>query len=167
MPTDNPHKDAPATITFTTDLGASVTITTTLDTVHDIQRTLGRAGWTSITLPPGGLLLPLDIEPDFDWSLIGARKATFGDDTRVLWRGNWYTRRELEERPPSKKLPNGMPRAIRYSRGARTTDDDDTIETSEGGIRMITLATFRGPGAQYKRHLLTPNARTNPDPDPY
>jgi hypothetical protein len=160
MATENPHGKSPCTITFQTDIGASVTVTTTVDEVHDLQRTLGRAGWSSITLPPGGLYLPLELEPHFDWSLLGARKATFGDEVRVLFQGFWYTRRELEERAPSRKLPHGMPRAVRYSRGARPSEDDTVAENSEGGIRMVSLVTFKGPGSiAHKRHLLTPAAR--------
>ncbi len=169
MSNENPHGTSPCTITFETDIGASVTVTAALDAIHDLQRTLGRVGWTSVTIPPGGLYLPLDLEPHFDWHLIGARKATFGNDIRVLWRGQWYTRRELDERAPTKKLPHGMPRAIRYSRGARANDDDTNVETSEGGIRMVPLVTFKGTGGiAHKRHLLTPAARSELDTDePY
>lgn len=133
MNEQNPHDTAPCTITFQTDIGARVTVTTTVADIHDLQRTLGRVGWTSVTIPPGGLYLPLDLEPHFDWSLIGAYKATFGKDTRVFFGGQWYTRREFEERAPTKKLPHGMPRAIRYSRGARATDDDANTETAASG----------------------------------
>ena len=53
-----------------------------------------------------------------------------------------------------------MPRAVRYSRGARPSEDDTVAESSEGGIRMVSLVTFKGPGSiAHKRHLLTPAAR--------
>lgn len=157
----NEHNDTPCTITFTTDIGANVQVQTTISEVHGVQRTMGRAGWTSVTIPPGGLQLPYDLEEDFDWSLIGARKVVFDDgDVRVNYRGEWYTRRELGEVAPTRKLPRGMPAAVKYSRGAKAYDDPAMVETAEGEIHMVPLAIFRGNGAQFKGHLALPEKRS-------
>src|SRR5690606_22795692 len=127
--------------------------------IQHYQRYLGRLGWTSVEIPPGGLQLPFAIAEDFDWALIGARKVKFDDDIKVFFKGEWYTRRVMDEVQPNKKLPKGMPPVVKYSRGARPHDDPRMIETTEGDIKMVPLAVFRGGGEQFKLHLVTPEAR--------
>ncbi|WP_261664435.1 single-stranded DNA-binding protein [Deinococcus sp. Marseille-Q6407] len=130
-------------IEFTTDLGAKVTVDVErADQVMDIQRHYGRLGWTSGEVPSGGYVFPLDNEPDFDWSLIGARPWTNPEgEVMVLHRGHAYRRRELEA-VDSRKLK--LPKAIKYSRGARPTDPEHLREKADGEIEYVTLAIFRG-----------------------
>lgn len=108
-------------IEFLTDLGARVSV----DVEHEgrlleVQRHYGRLGWTSGEIPSGGYQFPLDNEPDFDWTLLGARKWTSPDgEELVIHRGHAYRRRELEA-VDSRKLK--LPAAIKYSRGAKVSD---------------------------------------------
>lgn len=131
------------TITFTTDLGATVSVDVQdAEHVLEAQRTYGRLGWTSGPTPHGGHLFPLDNERDFDWALIGARKFTNSDgEEMVLHRGHAYRRRELEA-VDSKKLK--LPAAVKYSRGAKGTDPDHIREKADGEFEYVTLAIFRG-----------------------
>lgn len=146
-------------IEFATDIGAKVTLHIPVGHIQHYQRYLGKLGWTSVEIPPGGLQLPYAIEEDFDWALIGARKVVFDDDVKVFFKGEWYTRRILEEVKPGKKLPKGLPPAVKYSRGAKPYDDPRMIEKTEGDIEMVPLVVFRGGGEQFKLHLVTPEAR--------
>lgn len=148
-----------AELEFTTDLGAKVTLHIPVGHIQHYQRYLGRLGWTSVQIPPGGLQLPFAIEEDFDWALIGARKVKFEDDIKVFYKGEWYTRRVMDEVKPTKKLPKGLPPAVKYSRGAKPYDDSSMIEKTEGDIEMVPLAVFRGGGEQFKLHLVLPEAR--------
>ena len=85
-------------IEFLTDLGARVTVSVEHESrLLDVQRHYGRLGWTSGEIPSGGYQFPIENEPDFDWSLIGARKwkSPEGEEL-VIHRGHAYRRRELE-----------------------------------------------------------------------
>lgn len=128
---------------FLINLGARVVV----DVEHeskllDTQRHYGRLGWTSGEIPAGGYQFPLDNESDFDWALIGARKWTNPEgEELVLHRGHAYRRRELEA-VDSRKMK--LPAAIKYSRGAKTTDPDQVREKADGEFEYVTLAMFRG-----------------------
>lgn len=128
---------------FTTDLGAKVTV----EFEHpnqalDLQRQYGRLGWTSGEIPNGGYTFPLDNEPDFDWSLIGARPWTNPEgEVMIIHRGHAYRRRELEA-VDNRKMK--LPKAVKYSRGAKPTDPAHIREASDGEIQYVTLAIFRG-----------------------
>ncbi|UBV42888.1 single-stranded DNA-binding protein [Deinococcus taeanensis] len=146
-------------IEFTTDLGARVTVDVdSADKLLDIQRQYGRLGWTSGEIPTGGYQFPLDNELDFDWHLIGARKWTSPDgEELVIHKGYAYRRRELEA-VDSRKMK--LPAAVKYSRGAKSTDPDHIREKSDGEFEYVTLAIFRG-GKRQERYA-TPGGRTQP-----
>lgn len=138
-------------IDFTTDLGAKVTVDVP-DTNHLLEtlRKYGKLGWTSGTVPPGGLQFPLEAEPDFDWSLIGARKWTNPEgEELIIHRGLAYRRRELEA-VDSRKMK--LPAAVKYSRGAKKTDPEHLREQADGGFEYVTLAIFRGGGKKNPRY---------------
>ncbi|OOV14043.1 single-stranded DNA-binding protein [Deinococcus sp. LM3] len=141
-------------IEFTTDLGARVTVDVENATqLLDTQRQYGRLGWTSGDIPSGGYQFPLDNESDFDWHLIGARKWTSPDgEELVIHKGHAYRRRELEA-VDSRKMK--LPAAVKYSRGAKSTDPEHIREKSDGEFEYVTLAIFRG-GKRQERYA-TPN----------
>ncbi|MFC4639868.1 single-stranded DNA-binding protein [Deinococcus hohokamensis] len=144
-------------IEFLTDLGAKVTV----DVEHeaqllDVQRHYGRLGWTSGAIPTGGYQFPLDNEPDFDWTLIGARKWTSPDgEELVIHKGHAYRRRELEA-VDSRKMK--LPAAVKYSRGAKSTDPEHLREKADGEFEYVTLAIFRG-GKRQERYATPGGAR--------
>ncbi|WP_034385706.1 single-stranded DNA-binding protein [Deinococcus sp. YIM 77859] len=139
-------------IEFITDLGAKVTVDVeSVDKLLDVQRQYGRLGWTSGEVPPGGYQFPLENEPDFDWSLIGARKWTSPDgEEMILHRGHAYRRRELEA-VDSRKMK--LPAAVKYSRGAKNTDPEHVREKADGEFEYVTLAIFRG-GKRQERYAV-------------
>ena len=130
-------------IKFTTDLGAVVTVdASSVEEVVELQCRYGRMGWYSGEVPSGGFIFPLENESDFDWALIGGRKITTKEgDEVVICRGYSYKRRELEA-VETKKLT--MPKAVKYSRGAKPTDALHLREKADGDIEYVTLAIFRG-----------------------
>ncbi|GGR70912.1 hypothetical protein GCM10008959_35820 [Deinococcus seoulensis] len=146
-------------IEFTTDLGARVTVDVENPAqLLDIQRQYGRLGWTSGDVPSGGYQFPLENEADFDWTLIGARKWTSPDgEELVIHRGHAYRRRELDA-VDSRKMK--LPAAVKYSRGAKSTDPDHVREKSDGEFEYVTLAIFRG-GKRQERYA-TPRQGTQP-----
>jgi hypothetical protein len=148
-------------IEFVTDLGAHVTVDVeSADKLLDVQRQYGRLGWTSGNVPGGGYQFPLDNEPDFDWSLIGARKWTNPEgEEMVIHKGLAYRRRELEA-VDSRKMK--LPAAVKYSRGARGTDPEHVREKADGEFEYVTLAIFRG-GKRQDRYAV-PGGRTAPAP---
>lgn len=148
-------------IEFMTDLGARVTVDVeSADKLLDVQRQYGRLGWTSGDIPSGGYQFPLDNEHDFDWTLLGARKWTNPEsEEMIMHRGHAYRRRELEA-VDSRKMK--LPAAIKYSRGAKSTDPDHVREKSDGEFEYVTLAIFRG-GKRQER-FATPGAATRPTP---
>lgn len=139
-------------IEFITDLGAKVTVDVeSADKLLDVQRQYGRLGWTSGEVPVGGYQFPLENEPDFDWSLIGARKWTNPDgEEMILHRGHAYRRRELEA-VDSRKMK--LPAAVKYSRGAKNTDPEHVREKADGEFEYVTLAIFRG-GKRQERYAV-------------
>lgn len=130
-----------AQVHFTTPLGASVSVATTIDKVLECQRFLGARGWTSGSVPVGGHIFPYGNESDFDWTLIGAR--TFADqdgEICVEHRGHVYKRRAFDA-VDTKKMK--MPKAIKYSRGAKPTDPAEIVERGDGDFSYVTLCIFR------------------------
>ena len=102
----------------------------------------GKLGYTSGSVPPGGYIFPLDNEVDFDWGLIGAREWTNPDgEVMIMHKGHAYRRREFEA-VDSRKMQ--LPKAVKYSRGAKPTDPEHLREKSDGEIEYVTLAIFRG-----------------------
>lgn len=140
-------------IEFLTDLGARVTVDVeNPDRLLEVQRQYGRLGWTSGEVPVGGYQFPLENEADFDWALIGARKWTNpeGEDM-ILHRGHAYRRRELDA-VDTRKMK--LPAAIKYSRGAKSTDPEHVREKSDGDFEYVTLAIFRGGKRQERFAML-------------
>lgn len=137
-------------IEFTTDLGARVTVDVdSPEQLLDVQRRYGRLGWYSGEVPAGGYQFPLDNEPDFDWTLIGGRKFSTDDGEEAVYaRGSVWKRRELDA-VDTRKLR--LPKAVKYSRGARPTDPEHLREKSDGEIEYVTLAMFRG-GKRQERY---------------
>ena len=130
-----------AMIRFISDLGAEVLVAVKGDTANQVRkavlRTLrdyGRMGWRSGDVPPGGFRFPLANELDFDWRLIGGRRATCtveGEEREGVWyAGLFYTRRDLEPNPRMK-----LAAAVKYSRGAKNTDPADIVEEGDGSFR--------------------------------
>ncbi|WP_442780698.1 single-stranded DNA-binding protein [Deinococcus sp. SL84] len=150
-------------IEFTTDLGAKVTVDVERpEQVLDIQRHYGRLGWTSGEVPAGGYQFPLDNSDDFDWALIGAREWTSPEgEVMIMHRGHAYRRRELEA-VDSRKLK--LPKAVKYSRGAKLTDPDHIREKGDGEIEYVTLAMFRGGKRQerFAKPAQTQSTQQNP-----
>ena len=130
-------------IEFTTDLGAKVTVDVeNASALLDTQRQYGRLGWTSGDIPSGGYQFPLENEPDFDWHLIGARKWTSPDgEELVIHKGHAYRRRELEA-VDSRKMK--LPAAVKYSRGAKSTDPEHIREKRFSRIHRIGPAARDG-----------------------
>ncbi|THF83646.1 single-stranded DNA-binding protein [Deinococcus sp. KSM4-11] len=151
-------------IEFLTDLGARVTVDVdSADKLLDVQRQYGRLGWTSGEVPTGGYQFPLDNEPDFDWTLIGARKWISPDgEELVIHKGHAYRRRELEA-VDSRKMK--LPAAVKYSRGAKSTDPDHLREKSDGEFEYVTLAIFRG-GKRQDRYALPGGGGRAAQPQP-
>lgn len=149
-------------IEFLTDLGARVTVDVdSADKLLDIQRQYGRLGWTSGEVPTGGYQFPHDNEPDFDWTLIGARKWTSPDgEELVIHKGHAYRRRELEA-VDSRKMK--LPAAVKYSRGAKSTDPEHLREKSDGEFEYVTLAIFRG-GKRQERYAIPGGGRPTSAP---
>ncbi len=159
-------------IEFLTDLGARVTVDVeSADKLLDVQRQYGRLGWTSGEIPAGGYQFPHDNEADFDWSLIGARKWTNPEgEEMVIHKGFAYRRRELEA-VDSRKMK--LPAAVKYSRGAKSTDPEHVREKADGEFEYVTLAIFRG-GKRQERYAVPGSgagtrlqpAQTRPQPQP-
>ena len=145
-------------IEFTTDLGAKVTVdVSSADQLLDIQRQYGKLGWTSGQIPNGGYQFPLENEIDFDWALVGARRWTSPDgEELILHKGHSYRRRELEA-VDSRKMK--LPAAVKYSRGAKSTDPEHVREKSDGEFEYVTLAIFRG-GKRQERYATSAAGRT-------
>lgn len=104
------------------------------------------------SLPPGGLSFPYANHEGFNWALIGAKAGTVeraGQQTEgVWWGGNFYTKREFEEE--SSRKTGKRPQAVKYSRGAKSTDPVEVREKSDGEIEYVTLISFRGSGPALK-----------------
>lgn len=141
-----------AGIRFITDLNAEVYVSVKGENPRSLQRAVldtlracGELGWRSGNVPPGGYRFPLANERDFDWRLIGARRGTCkidGEEREGVWHaGLFYSRRELREQERKRLKP-----AVKYSRGARSTDPPEVIEDGGGDFRYVTLAVFRGDG---------------------
>lgn len=145
-------------IEFTTDLGAKVTVDVpSAEQLLDIQRQYGKLGWTSGQIPNGGYQFPLENENDFDWALLGARKWTSPDgEELILHKGHSYRRRELEA-VDSRKMK--LPAAVKYSRGAKSTDPEHVREKSDGEFEYVTLAIFRG-GKRQERYATSAAGRS-------
>ncbi len=149
-----------ASLRFLTELSAEVLVPLEGNTPQELrsavlqaQRAFGQLGWRCCPLPPGGFLFPLANEPDFDWRLLGARRGicTIDSEERdgVWYAGHFYTRRALDN--PRMKLG----RAIKYSRGARSTDPPERVEGEEGSaFRYVTLAVFRGEGRRREEYAV-------------
>lgn len=119
---------------------------------YEKARLFGRGGWTSIEeIPPGGLHLPYCMADKFDWSLLGAEPGTckavrggvLKDCPGVWFRGMFYYRRDL----PANEA-KGMPEAIKFSRGAKGTDDEQAAEGDEKSVQFVTLIIFKGKGRE-------------------
>lgn len=141
-------------IDFVTDLGAKVAVDVEDETrLLAVQRQYGRLGWTSGEIPAGGYQFPLDNAEDFDWSLIGARKWVNPEgEEMIIHKGLAYRRRDLEA-VDSRKLT--LPKAVKYSRGARGTDPEHVREV-QGEFSYVTLVFFRG-GRRQDRYAAPQN----------
>jgi hypothetical protein len=142
-------------------LGTSLTVH--LENEQQVLPTLrqyGLQGWTSGSIPAGGLVLPLAMADTFDWALIGARAYTSPDgEQAVMYRGQSYKRRELDE-VDTKKVK--LPRIVKFSRGARPTDPAHLKEGDESGVQYVSLISFRGNGRVIEAYL-DPAQRTDQD----
>jgi hypothetical protein len=150
---------AKLTVHFTTDLGAQVSVEIDEDDLLETLRRYGKRRWTSGEIPTGGYSFPYDNERDFDWALIGASPFTTNDGDQAVWhKGHLYKRRDLVA-VESKKMT--LPAAVKYSRGAKTTDPPHLREQADGEIEYVTLAVFRGGKRQERYALEEPAARSS------
>lgn len=151
-----------AGIRFITDLHAEVYVSVDSENprmlrhaVLDALRAFGAIGWRSGIVPPGGYRFPLANEGDFDWRLIGARRGTCtidGEEREGVWHaGLFYSRRELAEQDRKR-----LGRAVKYSRGARSTDPPEIVEDGGGEFRYVTLAVFRGNARRREEYAVPP-----------
>lgn len=142
------------TIQLTDPLGIEFTVTVPEEKLYDAMRHYGAKGYTSGTIPPGGLRLPMANEEDFDWRLIGARQFRYDENGEeviaVYHRGNVYKRRELPANPKF-----NLRRIIKYSRGARATDEEKYRE-GDGETQYVTLVVFAGENARKDERFATP-----------
>ena len=142
------------TLKLTDPLGIEFSVTVPEEKLYDTMRYWGAKGCTSGEIPPGGLRLPMANEEDFDWRLIGARKFTIKENgeefTAVYHRGHVYKRRELEANPKF-----NMKRIIKYSRGAKATDEDRFRE-GEGETQYVTLVVFAGENSRKDERFAIP-----------
>jgi hypothetical protein len=159
-----------AEIGFIADFGVEVIVAVGGATPHEVRQEMlralrgyGRLGWHAVRRPPRGFRFPLASEPDFDWSLLGARRATCTMEGEVrdgVWfSGQFYTRREFAPNPRQKLGP-----AVKYSRGARATDPAELVEEGDGGFRYVTLAVFRG-GGRPREEFHVPDMDSSAAPD--
>ena len=149
-----------ATVRFTTELDAEVFVplhgedaVSLRAAVYEALRVFGAMGWRSGHVPRGGYRFPIANEPTFDWRLIGARRGACtidGEKREGVWHaGQFYTRRELAEQERKR-----LGRAIKYSRGARSTDPPEIVEDGGGDFRYVTLAVFRGDGRRRDEYAI-------------
>lgn len=137
------------TLALIDPLGRPVTITAAnLPDLNALSAYYGQQGLRpDREIPAGGLELPYAAHDHFNWALIGARPARSnknGETVDGVWHdGDFYTRRVLDA-VDSKKVK--LPQAIKYSRGARSTDPEQLIERAEGEFAYRTLIIFRGAG---------------------
>lgn len=154
-----------AGVRFITDLHADVYVSVRGENprslhraVYDTLRAFGELGWRSGTIPPGGYRFPLANERGFDWRLIGARRGTCkidGEEREGVWHaGLFYSRRELAEQDRRR-----LGRAVKYSRGARSTDPPEIVEDGGGEFRYVTLAVFRGDARRREEYAIPADAR--------
>jgi len=105
------------------------------DQILPTLRQYARRGYSSGTLPTGGLAQRLDAEHDFPWDVIGARAYVLPDGTpAVHYRGRTYRRREQQ---------HGDLHVVAYSRGANRHDDPLAV-TLDGPIKRVDLVRFVG-----------------------
>lgn len=123
-------------------LGEKIDVETEDDQlVQELQR-YAKQGYSSGTLPPGGLVQNLSAEESFPWGVIGARAYELKDKTpAVQYQGRHYRRREL--------LDGGV-LTVSYSRGANRHDDPLVIVTA-GALRYVDLIRFVGRVRQQER----------------
>jgi hypothetical protein len=120
------------------------------------MRYMGARGWSTGPVPAGGFVLPYAMAETFDWSLIGARAfehTVDGETMRcVEHRGMIYTRRDYAAVTKGKK----MPAKVKYSRGAKPTDEPHLREGGTGeSAGYVTLIQFVGGGnaiPEFERH---------------
>lgn len=147
-----------AAIRFITDLNAEVNVSVNGENPRALRRAVlhtlrvfGELGWRSGSVPPGGYRFPLANEPDFDWRILGARRGTCtitGEERQGVWHaGMFYSRRELVEQERK-----SLKQAVKYSRGARSTDPPEIVEDGGGEFRYVTLAVFRGDGRRREEY---------------
>ena len=98
-------------------------------------RRYAKMGYSSGTLPRGGLVQDLSAEETFPWGIIGARAYVMKDKTHaVQYQGRHYRRRETL---------NQNVLTVSYSRGANRHDDPLIIVTA-GALRYVDLIRFVG-----------------------
>ena len=97
-----------------------------------------------IDIPAGGIQLPYTQHDTFDFALLGARPALSKEGDMGVWHGGHFYKKRVLEAVDSRKLK--LPAAIKYSRGAKTTDPTHLREKSDGEFEYVTLVIFRGRG---------------------
>ena len=109
--------------------------------VSTLQR-YAKMGYSSGSLPTGGLVQALTAEETFPWGVIGARPYELKDKTlAVQYQGRHYRRRETQEDDVL---------SVAYSRGANRFDDPLAI-VMDGVIRRVDLIRFVGRVRQQKK----------------
>jgi hypothetical protein len=143
-------------VNMVTDLGLSVSVPCTADSLLETVKRYGRRGWyCDVPIPERGFKFPFDNEYDFDWSILGARLFTNeSGETCVYCRGRVWKRREV---PATTTKHYTYPETIKYSRGAKPSDPPHVREPSDGEIEYVTLVRFMG-GKRREELALEPTA---------
>lgn len=131
---------------FIDDLGVEITVyMKNTAQLRELQREYGKRGWRAKREEKrGGLVLPYAQHDTFDFSLLGARFWTTPEgETLLLCGGHAYKQRILEK-VDSRKMK--LPEAVKYSRGAKSTDPPHLVEQAEGEFSYVTLVVFKTAG---------------------
>lgn len=116
-------------------LGEKIDVEVEDDQLLATLQRYAKMGYSSGTLPPGGLVQALTAEETFPWAVIGARPYELKDKTpAVQYQGRHYRRRESLD---------GNLLSVSYSRGANRHDDPLVIVTA-GALRLVDLIRFVG-----------------------
>jgi hypothetical protein len=133
------------TLELVNQVGMKISVDiSSLEDAYAKMRKLGSYGWHSGEIPAGGIVLPYTMADKFDFSIIGAQESVVDGEKVVFHRGLMYTRRTLDAQTEGKKK---MPAVIKYSRGAKPTDQPHLCEGAGGDNKgYVTLVLFKGNG---------------------
>lgn len=156
-----PNQNSPTcSAVFIDELGVEITVyAQDAAQVRGLQREYGRRGWrVKREEKRGGLLLPYAQHDTFDFSLLGARFWTTPEGETVLLCGGHAYKQRILEKVDSRKMK--LPEAVKYSRGAKSTDPPHLVEPAEGEFSYVTLVVFKNAG-KAQPSLSLPNGQVH------